>query len=229
MKAFDYDWFTAMEGGRRIDTTRPWQRFDEEAVWEDQQGNICLGIKTSPKQVRHWDGETYDTKYAVGTIRSVETFGYGTFSAEIKLPKGRNLWPAFWLVGAGHWPDNGEIDIMEGWSGSRGSYYRFPLGWRTTTNIHYLDGAHKQIGCKNVPILVQPKNPSEHFIRYEAEWRPNKVVFRANGKTVRDVDWDTCRFFFGRKMNVILNLWTESEDFTLETPMVVRDFEYKPL
>ena len=35
MKAFDYDWFTAMEGGRRIDTTRPWQRFDEEAVWED--------------------------------------------------------------------------------------------------------------------------------------------------------------------------------------------------
>lgn len=40
-------------------------------------------------------------------------FTYGTFSARMKMPAGAGLWPAFWLLGKGHWPDCGEIDIME--------------------------------------------------------------------------------------------------------------------
>ena len=42
---------------------------------------------------------------------------YGRFEARIKLPWGRGLWPAFWLLGANcdevEWPQCGEIDIME--------------------------------------------------------------------------------------------------------------------
>ncbi len=50
---------------------------------------------------------------------------YGRFEARIKLPWGRGLWPAFWLLGANIeeeqdndpgtliWPACGEIDIME--------------------------------------------------------------------------------------------------------------------
>ena len=229
MILFDNYWNDCMEGGRRIDKDRPWQRFDGEAVWVDEVGNVNLGIKTSPKQVKY-KGVTYDTKYAVGTIRSMESFGYGTFSADIMLPKGQNLWPSFWLVGEGTWPNNGEIDIMEAWSNSKGSYYRFPLGWRTTTNVHYLEGTHKQIGSKNVSILKQPRNPSEIFVRYEAEWRPNKITFRVNGKTIREIGWDVCRNFIdSRNMHVIFNLWTDSEDFTLEAPMVIKNFKYEHL
>jgi beta-glucanase (GH16 family) len=40
-------------------------------------------------------------------------FTYGTFSARMKIPAGAGLWPAFWLLGKGRWPDCGEIDIME--------------------------------------------------------------------------------------------------------------------
>ncbi|MEO7213554.1 glycoside hydrolase family 16 protein [Mucilaginibacter sp.] len=40
-------------------------------------------------------------------------FTYGTFSARMKIPAGAGLWPAFWLLGKGKWPDCGEIDIME--------------------------------------------------------------------------------------------------------------------
>ena len=42
---------------------------------------------------------------------------YGRIEARIKLPLGRGLWPAFWMLGANSdtvtWPQCGEIDIME--------------------------------------------------------------------------------------------------------------------
>lgn len=38
---------------------------------------------------------------------------YGKISARIRMPAGSGLWPAFWLLGYGNWPDNGETDIME--------------------------------------------------------------------------------------------------------------------
>ncbi len=42
---------------------------------------------------------------------------YGRIEARIKLPTGRGLWPAFWLlgndIGSVGWPQCGEIDVME--------------------------------------------------------------------------------------------------------------------
>lgn len=42
---------------------------------------------------------------------------YGRFEARIRLPYGKGLWPAFWLLGEDidtvGWPNCGEIDIME--------------------------------------------------------------------------------------------------------------------
>jgi beta-glucanase (GH16 family) len=44
-------------------------------------------------------------------------FKYGRVEARIKLPYGKGLWPAFWMLGANFnsvgWPRCGEIDIME--------------------------------------------------------------------------------------------------------------------
>lgn len=42
---------------------------------------------------------------------------YGRFEARIKVPLGKGLWPAFWMLGndcdSNPWPGCGEIDIME--------------------------------------------------------------------------------------------------------------------
>ena len=42
---------------------------------------------------------------------------YGRIEARIKMPYGKGLWPAFWMLGANSgtvaWPQCGEIDIME--------------------------------------------------------------------------------------------------------------------
>jgi beta-glucanase (GH16 family) len=56
-----------------------------------------------------------------GRIRTISTFaaparGEMMVTASIKQPapvQGLGYWPAFWLLGPGPWPANGEIDIME--------------------------------------------------------------------------------------------------------------------
>jgi beta-glucanase (GH16 family) len=40
-------------------------------------------------------------------------FKYGTVSARMKMAAGEGLWPAFWILGKGKWPEAGEIDVME--------------------------------------------------------------------------------------------------------------------
>ena len=40
-------------------------------------------------------------------------FTHGRAEARIRMPLDRGVWPAFWLLGNGQWPDTGEIDIME--------------------------------------------------------------------------------------------------------------------
>ena len=57
--------------------------------------------------------------YTSGRIKTQGLFQqkYGRFEASMKLPAGRGLWPAFWMLGADvdevGWPECGEIDIME--------------------------------------------------------------------------------------------------------------------
>lgn len=49
-------------------------------------------------------------------IESVEAFNEGLFIISIKhIPAGPGVWPAIWLIGP-DWPNNGEIDIVEGFN-----------------------------------------------------------------------------------------------------------------
>ncbi len=49
--------------------------------------------------------------------RGKQEWLYGRVEARIKLPKGKGVWPAFWMMPAqssyGGWPKSGEIDILE--------------------------------------------------------------------------------------------------------------------
>jgi beta-glucanase (GH16 family) len=57
--------------------------------------------------------------YSSGRVQTDGLFQqqYGMFTARIKLPAGRGLWPAFWMEGADSvdvtWPNGGEIDVIE--------------------------------------------------------------------------------------------------------------------
>jgi beta-glucanase (GH16 family) len=80
-----------------------------------EDGNLV--IEAVKEEFRGSDGVR--RRYTSGRIESQGRFSqaYGRFEARIKIPSGRGVWPAIWLLGddfsTAGWPECGEIDIME--------------------------------------------------------------------------------------------------------------------
>jgi beta-glucanase (GH16 family) len=95
------DWGNAQ---LEYDTDRP------ENVSLDGNGNLAITARRESYQGR---------QYTSARINTNQRFSkkYGRFAARIKLPEGRGIWPAFWLLGGNFssvgWPECGEIDILE--------------------------------------------------------------------------------------------------------------------
>src|SRR5262245_43355697 len=85
---------------------------DSPDVLQVSNGSLVIrprfrqGVKTS-------DGRLFDFNSGRIDTRSKFAFTYGTAAARMKLAGGDGLWPAFWALGDGRWPDTGEIDVME--------------------------------------------------------------------------------------------------------------------
>jgi beta-glucanase (GH16 family) len=98
-------------------------------------------------------------------------FTYGTASARIKLSAGAGLWPAFWALGTGRWPDTGEMDIMENVGDP---------GW---TNV----ALHGPGYSGNTPFAIRrpfpPANDITGWHIYSMDWSSTGFVFKIDGET----------------------------------------------
>lgn len=235
----NYQWTNVMEGNRIIHPLYPYQYYGiEDTVMVGENEVLELKVKDNPRDVKYWDGTIYHPKWEVPLLKSVESFSYGTFSIEAQLPKGKGLWASLWLTGRDVWPP--EIDILEGESDRKGSYFRmfqscFPHVWptyRTTTNVHYrLDGEKQNIGQKNVSVFTI-QNPTEYFVKYECVWTPSSIIIKYVGKTVRKITDEKIIAFFNAhpQMNFVINVFLDSDKgCTQTTPMKVRNFSYEEL
>jgi beta-glucanase (GH16 family) len=81
-----------------------------ENVSLDGQGHLAI---TALKET--YQGRDYTSARIITRGRFEQSLG--RWEARIRLPSGRGIWPAFWLLGANYdsvgWPACGEIDIME--------------------------------------------------------------------------------------------------------------------
>ena len=100
---------------------------------------------------------------------------YGRFEARIKLPTGKGIWPAFWMlgnnIGSVGWPKCGEVDIMEN------------IGSTPATNYGSLHGPGYS-GAK--PLTGKYTLPgggtlADDFHIYAVEWAANVVKFYFDG------------------------------------------------
>lgn len=63
--------------------------------------------------------KTADGRFTSARLKSKGLKGiqYGRIEARVKMPGGQGIWPAFWMLGENigkvHWPECGEMDIME--------------------------------------------------------------------------------------------------------------------
>jgi beta-glucanase (GH16 family) len=83
----------------------------------DGAGNLV--IQAQSEHYAYATGLTSTQPYTSGRLNTQGHVQpqYGRIEARIKLPKGKGLWPAFWLLGQNidqvGWPDCGEVDILE--------------------------------------------------------------------------------------------------------------------
>jgi beta-glucanase (GH16 family) len=138
---------------------------------------------------------------------------YGRFEARIKLPAGRGIWPAFWLLGDDiktvDWPACGEIDIMEN-IGSQPAKNHGSMHGPGYSDDHSLTGMYK----------LSSGRFSDGFHVFSIEWEPSVVRFYVDGhlyetRTPRDIPGK--RWVFDHPFFIILNVavggsWPGSPD-----------------
>ncbi len=115
---------------------------------------------------------------ALNTFPYGQTYGY--FEVEARIPHGRGLWPAFWLLPVdGSWPP--EIDAPE------------VLGHDTSTayfSLHTTDRAwlKAQPGSYNASTTTETARPGEDlslgYHRYGVDWERGTVSFYLDGARI---------------------------------------------
>lgn len=113
------------------------------------------------------------------TTRDIAEWTYGKIEVSAKLPKGRGMWPAIWMLGKNidqvGWPQSGEIDIME------------HVGFETDTiygTVHTEAYNHVKGTEKGGSVLIA--DPYSEFHIYSVEWTPEKIDFLLDGEVYQN-------------------------------------------
>jgi beta-glucanase (GH16 family) len=134
----------------------------------DGQGNLVITARRE-----FFRGRSYTS--ARLSTQGKRSFQYGRIEARMKLPRGRGLWPAFWMLGTDFptvgWPATGEIDIME----NRGQEPSTVHG--TIHGPGYSAGAGRT--ASKTLNLVRFDNS---FHVFSVEWSPDRIQHFVDGQ-----------------------------------------------
>jgi beta-glucanase (GH16 family) len=168
-----------------------------------RQENGNLVIEAIKEKFTAPDG--IQRSYTSARIKTQGRFAqkYGRFEARIKVPYGRGMWPAFWLLGddfpTAGWPACGEIDIMEN-LGSQPSTIHGSMHGPGYSGENSLTGS----------FTFSNAHVGDDFHVFAAEWEPQAVRFYVDGelyqtKTPADLPSGK-RWVFDHPFFVVLNL-----------------------
>ena len=168
-----------------------------ENVSLDGNGNLAITARQE---------EYSGSEYTSGRIHTGKSFdhAFGRFEARIRLPEGRGIWPAFWLLGSNFedagWPDCGEIDILE----YRGQEPRIVHG-----SLH---GPGYSAGNAVTGRYVLPSGErfDDGFRVFAVEWELDRITWIVDDiryQTVTSADLPTgARWVFDHPFFIILNV-----------------------
>jgi beta-glucanase (GH16 family) len=119
----------------------------------------------------------FDNEYVSGILTTQSRFSqkYGYFEIRSKIPVGRSVWPAFWLLADdGGWPP--EIDVMEG-RGQQPGDLVMTTHWR-----HPDTGRIESCGFD----FTLPDTPID-FHDYGVLWLKDRIIYFIDRKPVSDI------------------------------------------
>ena len=106
--------------------------------------------------------------------RGKKTFKFGRIDIRAKLPKGKGMWPAFWMLPQnnvyGGWPKSGELDMMEMIGNSPGTTYG---------TLHFGPGpGSTQLGGNfTLPSGIF----NDEFHVFSTVWKQNQIQWLVDG------------------------------------------------
>lgn len=141
-------------------------------------------VKNGSLHIRAIKKNVEGFKYTSARLKSKKADGgelfakkYGKFEFRAKLPTGRGVWPALWMLPQddkyGGWPRSGEIDVME----ARGQESNKVLG-----TLHYGPPSPNNIHTGKDYILPNGGTIADFHI-YTLEWEPGVIRWSFDGKT----------------------------------------------
>jgi len=150
---------------------------------------------------------------------------YGRFEIRAKLPTGKGMWPAIWMMPTddhyGGWPNSGEIDIMELVGHEPNKVHG---------TLHYGDAAHwKQHEGTNYTLAAGTFADDFHVFRFD--WEPAAMRWYVDDRLYQtQTKWHTrTNAFpapFDQRFHLILNLaiggnWPGNPDTTTGFPQAM--------
>lgn len=147
-----------------------------------------------------FSGKSYTSSKIL--TRGKKVFKFGRIDIRAKLPKGKGIWPAFWLLPQnnifGGWPKSGEIDLMEMIGHEPG---------RTYGTLHFGPGpGSTQLG-RNYTLPSGIFNDEFHV--FSLEWKQDQVKWLVDGvsySTYTIADFGTNNYPFNEDFFLIINM-----------------------
>ncbi|MCC9625358.1 carbohydrate binding domain-containing protein [Thalassospira sp. MA62] len=161
---------------------------NEKQFYTDKNENAFvkdgkLVIRAKKEQASDRFG-TYDYTSAKLTTKGTFSKTYGRYEMRAKLPTGKGLWPAFWMLPEedryGGWAASGEIDIMESWGSQpdkvAGTIHygeTWPNNKYTGKDYHFAEG-----------------DGIDKWHTYAVEWEPGEIRWYVDGQLYQTQnDW----------------------------------------
>ena len=177
-----------------------------------QDGKMIIEAKKE-----NYAGKNYTSSKIL--TRGKKVFKFGRIDIRAQLPKGKGIWPAFWLLPQnnvfGGWPKSGEIDLME------------MIGHQPATTygtLHFGPGpGSTQLGGNySLPSGIF----NEQFHVFSVEWKQDEIKWLIDGNvysTHTIAEFGSNNYPFNEDFFLIVNMavggnWPGSPDATTYLP-----------
>lgn len=116
--------------------------------------------------------------FTSGRIRTKASWRYGKMEIRAKMPAGRQLWPAFWMMPLtnkyGGWAASGEIDITE---------YRGERTNEVSAALHYGGSWPNNIHSGSGDRTFEKTDFAKDFHNFSVIWNKTVISWQVDGRT----------------------------------------------
>ena len=152
-------------------------------IFQDGLGNLVI------RAIRDASGNYTSARIQTGspgasTHTADGSWQYGRIQARIKLPFGKGVWPAFWMlgenIGSVGWPTCGEVDIME-------NFGTFNNNASINNGTAHGPGYSGGSGIGKSYTLPFGEKVADDYHVYAIEWSPDSVEWFVDGASYHKV------------------------------------------